>query len=89
MTVLLGASQSGISLIRDVQTGFLERVLSTPASRTSVLFGKVAADVSRLLLQAVLVAVLGVVLGVRFQVFLVATAVQGDSIVLQSVHVFS
>ena len=67
MTVLLGASQSGISLIRDLQTGLLERMLATQASRLGLLFGKVAADVSRLLVQAVLVSLLGVLLGVRFQ----------------------
>lgn len=66
MTVLLGASQSGISLIRDLQTGFLERMLATHASRVGLLLGKVAADVSRLLVQAVLVALLGLLLGVRF-----------------------
>ncbi len=67
MTVLLGASQSGIALIRDMQTGFLERMLSTPANRPALLLGKVAADVSRLLVQTILVAVLAVLLGVRFQ----------------------
>jgi ABC-2 type transport system permease protein len=66
MTVLLGASQSGIALIRDMQTGVLERMLSTPASRPAMLLGKVAADVSRLLVQAALVAMLGMLLGVRF-----------------------
>ena len=68
MTVLLGASQSGIGLIRDLQTGFWERMLGTPASRLGLLLGKVAADVSRLLVQASVVALLGVVLGVRFHI---------------------
>lgn len=68
MTVLLGASQSGIGLIRDLQTGFLERMLTTQAGRVWLLFGKVAADVSRLVVQVVLVALLGVLLGVRFDV---------------------
>ena len=31
MTVLFGASQSGISLIRDMQTQFLQRLLTSPA----------------------------------------------------------
>ena len=45
MTVLFGASQSGIGWIRDLQTGFLLRMLGTPASRAALLCGKIAADV--------------------------------------------
>ena len=66
MTVLLGASQSGIGLIRDLQTGFLDRMLATQANRVELLLGKVTADVSRQLVQAVVVVFLGVLLGVRF-----------------------
>ncbi len=67
MTVLLGGSQSGIGFIRDMQTGFLERLLATPARRGCLLVGKVAGDVSRLLGQALMVAILGVLLGARLQ----------------------
>lgn len=65
MTVLFGASQSGISLIRDMQTQFLPRMLGTPADRRLLLGGKIAADVVRLLVQAAIVCGLGVALGGR------------------------
>lgn len=65
MTVLFGASQSGIGWIRDLQTGFLPRMLNTPASHHALLSGKLAADVVRLLAQAVVVLLLGVALGAR------------------------
>ena len=65
MTVLFGASQAGIGWIRDLQTGFLPRMLSTPASPAAILAGKVLADVSRLLLQSAAVLVLALLLGVR------------------------
>ena len=65
MTVLFGASQSGIELIRDMQTHFLERLLNTPADRRLLLIGKLAADVTRLLAQATLVFLLGLVVGTR------------------------
>ena len=52
MTVLFGASQSGIGLIRDLQTGFLPRILASPARPGAVLFGKIGADAARLLVQA-------------------------------------
>ena len=65
MTVLFGASQSGIGWIRDLNTGFLQRMLSTPAPSSAILAGKVLADVARLLLQAVAVLLLALVLGAR------------------------
>ena len=65
MTVLFGASQSGIALIRDMHTNFLARMLSTPADRRLVLGGKLAADVIRLLVQAIIVILLGVIVGAR------------------------
>ena len=67
MTVLFGASQSGIELIRDMQTRFLDRVLATPASKTMIMGGKITADTSRLIIQACLVLLLGLSLGANLQ----------------------
>ena len=63
MTVLFGASQSGIGWIRDLQTGFLQRMLNTPRSHHGILAGKILADVTRLCLQAVIVLGLALLLG--------------------------
>lgn len=63
MTVLFGASQSGIGWIRDLHTGFLPRMLNTPASHHALLFGKIFADVVRLLVQALIVVLLALALG--------------------------
>ena len=65
MTVLFGASQSGIGWIRDLNTGFLPRMLSTPASPSAILGGKVLADVARLLIQSAAVLLLALLLGAR------------------------
>ncbi|HWN45231.1 MAG TPA: ABC transporter permease [Thermoanaerobaculia bacterium] len=65
MTVLFGASQSGIGWIRDLNTGFLPRMLSTPAPPFAILAGKVLADVARLLVQAAAVLLLALFLGAR------------------------
>lgn len=67
MTALFGASQSGIELIRDLQTGFLARLLWTPAPRALLLVGKIGADVVRLLAQATVVLLLGAALGARIE----------------------
>jgi ABC-2 type transport system permease protein len=65
MTVLFGASQAGIELVRDLQTGFAQRMARSTAHPGALLAGKLAGDVSRLLLQAAGVALLGIVLGAR------------------------
>lgn len=65
MTVLFGASQSGIGWIRDLATGFLPRMLITPASPSAILAGKVLADAMRLLLQSAAVLGLALLLGAR------------------------
>ena len=67
MTVLFGASQSGIGWIRDLQTGFLPRMLQTPARPSAIIAGKVLADVARLLAQAICVLGLAVLLGARLR----------------------
>jgi ABC-2 type transport system permease protein len=65
MTVLFGASQVGIGWIRDLQTGFLPRLLNTPASPLAILAGKLLADAARLVAQALAVLALAVLLGAR------------------------
>ena len=67
MTVLFGASQSGVAYIRDIQQQLLGRILQTPASRGALLSGKLAADTVRLLLQALVVFILGSLVGARWQ----------------------
>jgi ABC-2 type transport system permease protein len=68
MTVLFGASQSGVPWLRDMQTGFLARVWRSPAPRSVVLGAKVAADTARLLLQALLLCGLGVLAGANLEI---------------------
>lgn len=65
MTVLFGASQSGIGWIRDLQTGFLQRLTDAARGPHPLLAGKILADVVRLLVQALLVLGLAAGLGFR------------------------
>lgn len=68
MTVLFGASQSGIVILRDLQTGFLQRMVRSSRHPAWILTGKTAAEVTRLLLQALVVALLGISLGARLRI---------------------
>ncbi len=67
MTVLFGASQAGIELVRDLQTGFAQQMVRASSHPAWILGGKVAGDVARLLLQASVVALLGAALGARLR----------------------
>jgi putative heme transporter len=55
MTVLFGASQAGIAIVRDLQTGFLQRMVRSSMHPAWILTGKTVAEVTRLLLQAFVV----------------------------------
>lgn len=70
MTVLFGASQSGIGLIRDLQTGFLLRMIRSPANPVVILSGKIVADVIRLQVQALVIMILGWMLGAKLHLSL-------------------
>ncbi len=82
MTVLFGASQSGIELIRDIQSRFLGRVIATPAAKSMLLGGKIIADVSRLLIQAFLVLALGLALGAKLKFSMVSLTQMTASLAL-------
>jgi ABC-2 type transport system permease protein len=68
MTVLFGASQAGIAVVHDLQTGFLQRMVRSTMHPVWILTGKTVAEVTRLLLQAFVVALLGVALGARLRI---------------------
>jgi ABC-2 type transport system permease protein len=68
MTVLFGASQAGITIVHDLQIGFLQRMVRSSVHPAWILAGKVVAEVTRLLLQAFVVGLLGIALGARLQI---------------------
>ncbi|MET8138748.1 ABC transporter permease [Sphaerisporangium sp. NPDC005288] len=62
---LLSAGMSGFGVVFDQRAGVLERLRVTPASRMSLLLGRVLKDVLVLLVQAVALVVLGWAFGLR------------------------
>ncbi len=65
-TLLFGAAQSGIGIINDMQSGFLDKLLTTPVHRMAILLGRVLGDLTRMTLQGVIIVVLAWVAG-QFQ----------------------
>jgi ABC-2 type transport system permease protein len=64
--VLFATMFSGMSIVWDRRLGFLNKVLSTPASRSSIILSKVNIAVIRALIQAGIVLIAAVVLGLAF-----------------------
>jgi ABC-2 type transport system permease protein len=57
-TLLFGAAQSGIGIINDMQSGFLNKLLTTPVHRMAILLGRILGDLSRMSLQGLLIVVI-------------------------------
>jgi len=61
--VLFTSAFSGMSVVFDRRFGFLNKALSTPVARGSIVMGKILQSVGRSLIQAAIVLVVAVVLG--------------------------
>jgi ABC-2 type transport system permease protein len=61
--VLFTSAFSGMSVVFDRRFGFLNKALSTPVARGSIVMGKILQSVSRSLVQAAIVLVIAVALG--------------------------
>ena len=62
-SVLFGAGQSGVGIITDIDSGFLDKLLTTPINRLAILLGRVLGDLTRMTLQIVLVVLIGLGIG--------------------------
>jgi ABC-2 type transport system permease protein len=67
MTVLFGSAFSGFGMLWDIDTGILSKMLATPVTRISVIAGRVVATVVVLLIQALIIIILALIMGVHFE----------------------
>ncbi|MCG2868575.1 MAG: ABC transporter permease [Candidatus Nanopusillus sp.] len=63
---LFTSMQSGMSMVWDRRLGVLDRLLTTPVSRSNIIISKVLSSVIRSLVQATIVLVVAVLLGMSF-----------------------
>jgi len=66
MTVLFGSSWSGVSLLRDITYGVLEKTLVSPVSRTAIVLSRVLHTAFTVLVQVVLLLLVAAALGAGF-----------------------
>src|SRR5579862_5170962 len=64
--IMFGGMQTGIGLARDMSSGIIDRFRSLPMSRAAVLAGRTFADTIRNVFVAVIMLVVGTLLGFRF-----------------------
>ncbi len=65
MTMLFSSFQGGSLLIFDKVLGFMNKLMALPSARENILFGKITFITFRGLLQATVILVIAVLLGVR------------------------
>ena len=68
---------AGLNMVADIESGYLDKLLATPAHRLSILIGAMSADFMRVMMQATIVVVIGVAAGVDF-----ATGVPGAIVLI-------
>lgn len=65
MTVLQSNAQAGILFIKDFQSQFFGRYNYVPLSKFQLLFFKILADYSRVVIQLILIVIIGMFLGIE------------------------
>jgi ABC-2 type transport system permease protein len=58
-SIMFGSGQSGVGMIQDIDSGFLDKLLTTPINRFSILLGRIFGDLTRLLIQAIIIILIG------------------------------
>ncbi|GAA1260867.1 ABC transporter permease [Sphaerisporangium rubeum] len=65
MIALFGSLFVGFGMIMEIRTGVLERLAVSPVSRPAIVLGRTVRDMIILVVQALLIVVLGLVMGMR------------------------
>ncbi len=63
MTVLSSSMQSGMAVVMDMDSGYLDKLLVAPINRFSILFGRLLADGFRIALQASVILIIALLMG--------------------------
>ncbi len=64
-TVISSAMQSGIGMVTDLESGYMDKMRVAPIHRSAILLGKVLSDGVRIVIQTVVILILGFALGVQ------------------------
>lgn len=71
-TVISSAMQSGMGMVTDLESGYMDKMRVAPIHRSAILMGKMLSDGTRIVIQTIIILALGVAMGVA-----IATGVGG------------
>ncbi len=83
-TVMASALQSGIGMVEDLESGYMDKMKASPINRFSILMGKVLSDGFRIVIQTFIIVLLALIAGVSF-----ATGALGVLVILLLAAIFS
>ncbi|HYM39855.1 MAG TPA: ABC transporter permease [Thermoplasmata archaeon] len=63
-TVISSAMQSGMGMVTDLESGYMDKMRVAPIHRSAILMGKVLSDGTRIVIQTIVILILGFLLGV-------------------------
>ncbi len=63
LNAVLGALQSGMSIVNDLNSGFLSKILLTPTNRAAILLGRLMTDLLVLMVQSIIIIGVAMLLG--------------------------
>ena len=66
MCSVMFSAQAGISIVNDLNSGFLQKMLVTPVNRGAILLGRLCTDVFMVVVASALVVVAAIAMGVTF-----------------------
>ncbi len=61
---LITSPQSGVSIVNDINSGFLSKALLTQSSRLAILLGRLLTDISLVIAQTIITVIVAILMGV-------------------------
>jgi len=80
---LITSPQSGVSIVNDINSGFLSKILMTQSSRSAILLGRLLTDISLVIAETIITIVAAIVMGVT-----ISSGLPGVLLILLTVAFF-
>jgi ABC-2 type transport system permease protein len=80
---LITSPQSGVSIVNDINSGFLSKTLLTQSSRSAILLGRLLTDISLVVAETIITIVAAIVMGVT-----ISSGLPGVILILLTVAFF-
>lgn len=83
LNAVTGAALSGMSIVNDINSGFLQKMLLTPANRAAILLGRLMTDILVLIIQSAIIVGVALLMGLT-----IATGIGGLLLIFITIILF-